>query len=65
MSTLEFESGAGLIVAATTADRIVYNTTDGALYYDADGSEATITLVLIGTFTDKPVLVFGEFAIVA
>jgi len=60
----EFESGAGLTAAASVTGRIVYNTTTGALYYDADGSGATAA-VQIATFTSAPVLVVGEFAIIA
>ena len=67
LTTAEFESGAGLTAAVTAEGRIVYNTTNGALYYDADGSGATAA-VLIGTFgtsTARPELVVGEFAIIA
>lgn len=64
LSAAEFESGAGLTAAATAAGRIVYNTTNGALYYDADGSGATAA-VLIATLTGAPTLVAGEFAIIA
>lgn len=64
LGAAEFESGAGLTAAATAAGRIVYNTTNGNLYYDADGNGATAA-VLIGTFSGAPALVVGEFAIVA
>ena len=32
-----FLSGAGLTSAATAAQRVVYNTTTGDIYYDSDG----------------------------
>lgn len=64
LAASEFESGAGLVAAATVAGRVVYDTTAGNLYYDADGSGVVVP-VLIGTFTGAPVLVVGEFAIVA
>ena len=40
LASTAFESGAGLTAATTAAGRIVYDTTTGALYYDADGSGA-------------------------
>ncbi len=36
----EFWSGAGVSAAHDASDRLVYNTTSGALFYDADGSGA-------------------------
>ena len=47
------------------SDRIVYNTTSGALYYDADGSGsgAAVQIALIGT-TIHPTLTNGDFFIV-
>jgi hypothetical protein len=43
----------------------VYNTTSGALYYDADGSGsgAAVQIALIGT-TVHPTLTNGDFFIV-
>jgi Ca2+-binding RTX toxin-like protein len=37
LSASAFVSGAGLTAAQDASDRIVYNTTTGALFYDADG----------------------------
>ena len=60
----EFESGAGLVAAATAAGRFVYNTTTGALFYDADGS-AGVAPVLVATFTGIPTLASTEFNMIA
>lgn len=64
LTAAQFESGAALTAAATAAGRIVYDTAAGNLYYDADGVGGAAA-VLIGTFTAAPVLVVGEFTIVA
>ncbi|MDX1914253.1 MAG: calcium-binding protein, partial [Methylophilus sp.] len=37
LDVIEFRSGAGYITAATADQRIIFNTSTGALYYDADG----------------------------
>lgn len=64
LTAAEFESGAGLVAAATAAGRIVHDTTTGDIYYDADGSGATAA-VKIGTVGTAVDLVVGEFAIIA
>jgi Ca2+-binding RTX toxin-like protein len=63
LSAAEFESGAGLTAAATSAGRIVYNTTSGALYYDADGLGGTAA-VQIAVLLGLPALSYSEFLIV-
>jgi Ca2+-binding RTX toxin-like protein len=64
LSSDEFVSGAGLTAAADETDRIVYDTTSGNLYYDADGSGGDAA-VQIATFTGTPDLLSSEFAIIA
>jgi Ca2+-binding RTX toxin-like protein len=64
LSSDEFVSGAGLTAAADGTDRIVYDTTSGALYYDADGAGGDAA-VQIATFTGLPGLLSSEFAIIA
>jgi Ca2+-binding RTX toxin-like protein len=48
-----FYAAAGAVAGHDTTDRVIYNTTTGALYYDADGSGATaaIQIALLGTST--------------
>ncbi len=61
LSAAEFWSGAGVTAGHDTSDRIVYDTTTGNLYYDADGSgKGAATLVaLIGT-TTHPLLTASD-----
>jgi hypothetical protein len=52
LSADAFASGRGLVAAQDATDRIIYNTTTGGLYYDADGAGGTAALqfaVLSGT----------------
>ena len=51
LTTDQFWSGDGVVVAHDASDRIIYNTTSGALYYDADGNgtaASAVQVVLIG-----------------
>ena len=53
LSDNAFVSGAGLTTGQDADDRIIYNTTTGNLYYDADGSGAgsSILFAQLGTTT--------------
>lgn len=53
-------------VATAAAQRLIYNTTTGALYYDADGSGAqhgAIQIAIVGTST-HPTLAATDFVVV-
>ncbi|WP_225011228.1 M12 family metallopeptidase [Novosphingobium percolationis] len=62
----DFYAAAGATKAHDASDRIVYNTTTGLLYYDADGlgGTAAIAVALLGTGT-HPALAYGDLQIVA
>lgn len=64
LQTKEFYAGAGAVKGHDRNDRIVYDTSTGKLYYDADGSKAAIPSILIATLTNKPLLDAGDFAVV-
>lgn len=65
LSEAEFQSGADMTAATTETARIIYNTTDGKLYYDADGSVETVAAVHIGTLSNLAALTYQEFSIIA
>ena len=57
-----FRSGAGITTGQDASDRIVYNTSTGQLFYDADGSGAGGS-VLIATFAGNPALTATDFTV--
>jgi Ca2+-binding RTX toxin-like protein len=66
LGSAAFFASATATAANDADDRIVYNTTSGALYYDADGlgGQAAVQIATFGT-TTHPGLVFSDFQIVA
>ncbi|HIE78515.1 MAG TPA: calcium-binding protein, partial [Candidatus Thioglobus sp.] len=50
----ELLKGAGKTTSETATDFLIYNTTDGALYYDADAAGEVASAVQIATLTGSP-----------
>jgi Ca2+-binding RTX toxin-like protein len=61
----QFWAGAGVVKGHDADDRIVYNTTTGALYYDADGlgNTAAIQIAMMG-LSIYPTINYQDFLIV-
>ena len=64
ISAEAFWSGAGVSAAHDADDRLIYNTTTGALFYDADGIGRGAA-VQIALLAGNPDLAFSDFQIVA
>jgi len=62
LNDARFVSGAGLTGGQDADDRIVYNSTTGALYYDSDGSSATAGLIF-ATLQGAPALAATDFSV--
>lgn len=61
----EFHAAPGAVSAHDASDDIIYNTTTGALYYDAGGNVAgTAGPVLIATLTGAPTLTLSDFLLI-
>jgi len=64
----QFWSGAGVVKGHDADDRLVYNTTTGDLYYDADGNAAgsiAVQIAVLGTATHPTALTTSDFLVVA
>jgi Ca2+-binding RTX toxin-like protein len=61
-----FRSGAGVTKAADANDHLIYNTTTGDLFYDANGNAAggAVKIAVLGT-TSHPTLTAADFTIVS
>jgi Ca2+-binding RTX toxin-like protein len=63
LSANAFVSGAGLTSAQDASDRIVYNTTTGALFYDADGAGGAAS-VQFAVLDNHAALTNADFVVV-
>ena len=64
LKTEAFWSGPGVTAAHDASDRLMYNSSTGALYYDSDGSgpASAVQVALVGIST-HPTLSFSDFRI--
>lgn len=63
LSESAFRSGAGITTAGDATDRIIYNSTNGALYYDSDGT-GRAAAVQLADLSGLPSLTFEDLLIV-
>ena len=56
LTAAELVAGPGLIAASNAAQRLIYNTSNGWLYYDADGSAASFSPVQIAVLANRATL---------
>lgn len=64
LSALAFGSGAGMTAAATASQHIVFDTTSGNLYYDADGAGGSASIAFAHFANSTPVLTAADFSVV-
>lgn len=63
ITAAQFRSGAGVTTANTAAQRFIYNTTTGDLYFDADGNGGTSAAVKFATLSNHAALTFADIHI--
>ena len=64
VSASQFSAGAGVSSAADADDYLLYNTSTGALYYDADGSASTYSAQQFATLQNLAALTAASFTVV-
>ena len=65
LSVAQFWSGDGVTTAHDATDRVIYNTSTGDLYYDADGTGTKFAAIIVAQLNGHPALDFGDFQIIA
>ena len=65
LSADQFWSGADWTTAHDESDRLIYNSTNGDLFYDADGTGSAASAILVAHLTGHPNLVYGDIQIIA
>ncbi len=59
-----FYSGAGVTAAHDADDRVIYDTTSGALYYDSDGNATAAPTQQVATLAGHPALAATDLSVV-
>jgi Ca2+-binding RTX toxin-like protein len=64
LASSAFLSGAGITMASDTFQRLIYNSTNGALFFDADGSNTGFSAIQIATLSGVPALTAASIAVI-
>jgi len=59
----QFRIGAGATTATTADHRFIYNSTNGALFFDADGSATTAMAIQLATLSPQLALTAGDLIV--
>jgi Ca2+-binding RTX toxin-like protein len=59
----EFRSGPGVTAATNASDHVMYDSTTGALYYDADGTGTSSVSVQLAVLTGAPTIDSQDFLV--
>jgi len=64
LAGVALHKAAGATMAHDSSDRIIYNTTNGSLYFDADGNAGGSAAIMFATLAGAPALAAADFFIV-
>ncbi|WP_413175482.1 FG-GAP-like repeat-containing protein [Anabaena azotica] len=64
LASSAFLSGAGITTASDTFQRLIYNSTNGALFFDADGSVNAFSAIQIATLSGVPALTAASITVI-
>ncbi|MUG93294.1 hypothetical protein F7734_12990 [Scytonema sp. UIC 10036] len=56
ITSSQFLIGSGAVAATNSSQRFIYNTTTGALFFDADGNQTGFGAVQVATLSNKPTI---------
>ncbi len=59
-----FSSGPGIITANSASIRLIYNTTNGALFFDSDGNGTSAAPIQFATLSGNPALTAADFMVI-
>jgi ELWxxDGT repeat protein len=67
LNRAQFWVSANQTAAHDASDRVIYNSTNGALYYDDDGigGDAAVQIAFIGQTAHHPAVAFSDFQVIA